>query len=379
MVAAEVSGMMLMALAGIASSVGVTLSTLSRQLNFPYYPLMGTASLLIGFICAVAITYRGDASKLGLHEWKWVWLRGVFGCATFILNLMAVAAGAPLGDVSALTSVNIVVAALMGRAFLGEQLRFLHIVALNCSILGAVLISKPDLFVNSQQTDIATPWLGYSLAVGAGMASGGLFIAARKSQGISAIVMTCSVATHEGIALFLLPWTGLVVDAPVEALWEAPLECAVFFIMLFMLTAFACVAVSVGAQLCPAAASSTIYTSTSMSFGYMAQVLIHHKAPQPITMMGACMMLLAVSLMALARWWYSKVAHAFMYVPEAHDSPTISSASRGEDYKAPTSIDVDTNSFMSFMATEFSGVKREDQTLRQRLLSAVPIAEPTLA
>merc|ERR1712151_373423 len=58
---------------------------------------------------------------------------------------------------------------------------------------------------------------------------------------------------------------------------------------------------SAGAQMCPAAVSSTVYTSVCMVSGYVAQTALFGLAPVTLTLVGAALMLVAVAIMAVTR------------------------------------------------------------------------------
>jgi drug/metabolite transporter (DMT)-like permease len=235
-------------------------------------------------------------------------LRGVFGSSAFALTLLAVWFGASMGDVNALCCINIVMSALLGRAFLGEVLRPLHGLSLLMSVAGAVLISKPEFLFGDDSMNRA-PLLGYATALGAGVASGGIFIAARRACDISPLVMTASVMVIEGAASFVLPLAGVVDEQPLQQM--APLRATIALVAFMALSMFGIGTLSIGAQLCPAALSSTIFSATSMALGYAFEFLLHHHAPELVTTSGAALMLSAVALMAFARWLYHPAVEVF--------------------------------------------------------------------
>lgn len=340
-------------------------------MDIPYYRLSGTAELVQAAGLLVAIMVRAEFSRVQLHQWKWIWLRGFFGCGTMLLGWTSVAVGCPLGDASALGSVNVVVAALLGRAFLGEPLRILHILALVSSVAGAIVISRPTSAAMTQEVDASRLWLGYALALSAGISSGGLFIASRRSQGISPLVMSFSVSLHEGVSLWVIAATGLMEDGPLGALIENPFLGAGWLAIFVVLFLFATVTMSVGAQLCPAAASSTIYTSVSMCLGYTAQTLIHRQQPEPMKVAGAGLMLLAVAFMASARRCHSQEASAReLETPLMLEHTTRTDETLGSTAGAPEQ----TESLASFIASEFSGVsfsQRHSMRQRRTLVAAV--------
>mmetsp|Transcript_78739 Transcript_78739/g.198708 ORF Transcript_78739/g.198708 Transcript_78739/m.198708 type:complete len:407 (-) Transcript_78739:81-1301(-) len=387
MVAREVAGMVLMALAGCSVATLVILESVVKGLHLPYFALMGTANLVAGISLSVALGCRGELSKLSLHQLKWVWVRGIFGCSTYVLMLLAVVVGAPLGASSALQSINVVVAALLGRVFLGEPLCGLHIAALGCSFTGAVLVTQPQVMLGlAPAPPGGKPWLGYALALAAGTTSGSTFIAARRSQGINPSVLTASVMLHEGLVSFLLPAAGVVDEAPLHdvVLTSAGLTAAVGTCLL-VLAVLAAGALSAGAQMCPAAAASTIYTSVNMALSFTAQVVLHSEVPEVLSVAGAGLLLLGVVLMAAARNLYSAsvkplgatnpasaVEDGFSCrEASAADSAGGSSASGINSHDKDDDVDDDdTGSLASFVASEFAGLSpssaREPMGARQR-------------
>lgn len=371
--------MFLMAVAAACTSACTILCSLVQLWHIPYYRLAGTAELLLAAGLLITIYRRGEFAEVQSHQWKWIWLRGAFGSGTALLGWIAVAVGAPVGDASALGSVNVVVAALLGRVFLGEPLRCLHILALLSSVVGAIVVSRPDS--DSQLVQASSAWLGYLFALASGISSGGLFIASRKSQDISSTIMSFSVSLQEGLCLLIVARAGLVEDGPLEALLASPLVGMVWltaFVLIFVVTIGS---LSVGAQLCPALASSAIYTSMSMSLGYIAQTLIHRQHLKPAKVAGAALMLLAVALIAVARWLQSKEVSA----RELQD-PLLSGATTSEGDvlgdEAAAIGSKHTDSLATFIAAEFSGLSNSKKPSVRQRRTAVAVGQglgPVLA
>jgi drug/metabolite transporter (DMT)-like permease len=365
--------MLIMAAAAAGASICMTLCSMVNELKLPYYRLSGSAEIVMAAVLAIFILMNGELSRVRKHEWKWIVLRGAFGSATAIFAWAAVAEGAPVGDASSLGSVNVVVAALLGRAFLGEPLTCFHVLALVCSLVGAVLVSKPEAIMGTPNTNtnLSTAWFGHALALASGLSSGGLFIASRKSQGISPLIMSFSVSLQEGLSLWVVTSIGLVEDGPLEPLFETPAVGMGLFMAFFILLAGCVFTISLGSAMCPAAASSTIFTSVSMVLGYVAQSVIHHQHPDVFTKIGAGLMLLAVSLIAAARCWQSKVAAAREFEAPllSEDNSNATEDSPEEGCKAiidVSSVDSKTESLASFIALEFAGFSHPSKSIRQR-------------
>jgi drug/metabolite transporter (DMT)-like permease len=368
MVAQELAGMLLMAVAGITESSLVIFSTVMKQMDLPFYPVVGTAQIPLLIWLLLRMFYsRRQLPELSLKQVKWIWLRGFFGCCTLVLALSAVAMGAPIGDASALGTINVVVAAFAGRVFLGERLGALHIGAVGASFVGAILVSKPETLLGMKQLDGGLPWLGYLLAVASGVASGILFIALRKSQNVDSAIMTCSLVAQMTVGCWAVAFSGIAEDAPLEALVESPIAALAWLVLILVLDSTNSVSTTVGAQRCPAAASSTLFTSTQMVSGYVADVFIHGTVPDVLTIVGASLMLLAVVVMAVAANGASAPADLPVDPPAACSSQAFGDATLVNDD--------DTDSLVSFVASEFSGCRPTRADVRQRSVQSSAVAQ----
>lgn len=362
------TGMFFMAAAGIGVATMLAASAIAKErFHLPYCYLMGAAQIAVGVGLATASAIAGNFRSLTAHHWKWAVLRGAFGMASFAASLLAVACGSPLGDTMALESINIVVSALLARAFLGESLRCPHIAALCLSVFGACLISKPESLFGGRTS--AAPWLGYSFALIAGFVTGAAFIAARKSQGVSPLVLASSLTLQVGASHFILGWCGIIQEIPMTRLLAAPSESIAMFAVFLVISVFTAGTATLGSQMCPAAVSSTVYTSTSMSMSFAAQLLLYPVPPELLTVAGAAVMLFAVSLMAFAHRYYSP-STAFSgsimrssgeWQVDAFSVVAASPVSARADIAcsvADDEADDDTQSLATFVASEMSGVSK---------------------
>jgi len=357
--------MAIMGLAGAFASGVIVSIELVKRAELPFYYLLAAADLLAATAATTISAAQGDFSRLMPRRWKWVILRGLFGALVLLLNVLAVASGAPMGDASALTSINVVVSALLGRAFLGESLRALHCVALFLSVVGALLISKPEsLFGGGGDV----PMLGYAIALASGVSSGANFIACRKSQGISPVLLTGSATLQGGIMLVLVSASGLAPQAPLHAMAVAPEVSVLAALALLLLLAGNSWCLSVGGQLCPAAVSSTMFTSTGMMLSYALQTVLHGEPPKPMTLAGAGLMLCAVGLLAFARWFYVRFAPADFTTGAASVASPAAATCAEETASSATGAgdgdDDELESLASFVASELSGLSAA--ALRQR-------------
>merc|ERR1712100_228327 len=117
--------------------------------------------------------------------------------------------GTPLGDFAALNSCNMIFAAFLGRIFLEEMLHWTHYVAIVTCVVGALLISKPEMFFG--KTDRAdTAWLGSVFSLASGFCDASLYICARRSQDASPFFMVVSFTASAAVVIFAcLPLVGI--------------------------------------------------------------------------------------------------------------------------------------------------------------------------
>jgi len=398
MVAREGAGMVLMAVAGFGVAMMVIMEDVLKRLQLPFFTLMGIAILTMAALLAAIAHYQKGWSQLSSNKMKWICVRGFFGCFTYACLLLAVVAGAPLGEASALQSINVIVAALLGRAFLGEPLRWLHMIALCFSVSGAAMITKPQVLLGLAPAPVGgKPWLGYGLALVSGTAAGSTFIAARKSQGSNPVVLTTCVALLDGLMLLLMPATGVVQDTPLRSLLGIPWWMTAATMAGLMVTfAIGSFTLSAGAQLCPAAAASTIFTSVGMTVSFTAQTVLHGEAPEALTVAGAGLLLLGVMCMAVARALPLAMekpfaestagAGAVIVHSSAGNILELSGATSSSGTNDAGTEDADrddTSSLASFIASEFSGVSASSQgehgaVRHRRVLAALQPAVQTI-
>jgi len=355
--------MVLMAGASFVAASSENISTAMQQAQIPYFALLG----LTTFILAVFLAAGGGVRKLlQLPKWQWKWLfaRGFAGAARQSLTLLAISTGAPMGDISALQSINVVVSAVLGRAILGEPMRKLHVLGLVCSVAGAVLISKPTTLIGLGEEGETPHWFGYGLALLGGMCAGGIFITARKLKGIDQVLPAGSVTFQEAFCLWFLSFSGLAHDpAPFASVAAQPLACFGTCLMTLMVTGSGTIMMSLGGMWCPAAASSTIFTSVGMTVSYIFQVAFQGQIPDAMSLGGAFLMFTAVVVMAFARWYYVQPEANPLGDETPTDKATTTTTAAQEEEED------DDENFVTFIASEFSGIS--DSSRRPRLRPAV--------
>lgn len=333
---AEAQGITAAILCAVFSTANLMISKILQAWNWPYFFLAGLSALCISLGLAITMVCQ-KTYKLQRREVKWVILRGFFGCGNNVLSVCAVLAGAEVGSVGALGCVNTVVAALLGRLVLGEALGKLHILAVVFSLTGAVLISDPAQAISSMGSSL----LGNLLALLGGISLGCMFISSRKSGSASSMMLTTSAMLQRCIICWSLHFIPAVPDGRFELLGKSLWQSLLFFCCLAAAIFLTNILASVASKHCPAALSSTIMNGSCMAFGYIMDILVFHKVPTKLTVIGAAMMLLAVMTMALTR------------LPVRKSARTENHLSTKEDTATPSSV-ASATSLASFVASEFA-------------------------
>lgn len=349
-------GVFLTVMAGVAVTAEMIFSIAMLSMGWPYWRITALSCLLVMCpIGAVIVLARQPAPSP--HQLKWVVLLGVFSAIYWGLAIVAAQIGVDAGDVATLTSVNIVVAAIMGRIFLHEPFRLLHFFSVVLSIVGAVLVARPA-FIFGSSTSNRAPWYGYVFAILSGFLQGCFFICSRKAGDISAGHPALSALFFSACLTVLLPFAPVVQEAALRVALNSPLEALGWTGVAFLTTMGSAWFSCAGSMLCPAAISATVYTASTMFFGYVAQTVFFGSSPEFVTVLGAGLMLVAVALMACAGRTTSTVSDSVSEKSEVHSEVDAKSTSvDGED---------DTESLSSFVASEFSDFDAKLDPLRFR-------------
>mmetsp|Transcript_51430 Transcript_51430/g.143791 ORF Transcript_51430/g.143791 Transcript_51430/m.143791 type:complete len:371 (-) Transcript_51430:154-1266(-) len=292
-------GIAVMILAGLAVTAEMVFSRVLLRLAWPYWRITALSCVLCDLGIFVGLLFVGTAVP-NWFQCKWLSFSGFFGAIYWGLSIVAVQVGAGPGDVAALTSINIVAAAVMGRLFLNEGFYLLHTCALVLSVSGAVLVAQPEFLFSKSSGAQESAWLGYVFAVASGILQGCFFISTRRVGEISGWVVTLSLLFWSVPLCLFIPFTPFVEESSLAVVAEAPGKAAFYLLIACATTAFSASTCSIGSALCPAAVSATVYTAASMTFGYLAQVVLFGAAPGILTLLGAGLMMLAVLCTACA-------------------------------------------------------------------------------
>lgn len=359
----NVRGMLLMV--GASGLLNVQLSMVGKlvESGWPDFPMLSlTLSLQVPCVLAWLCFSRPSLPKL--QDLKWLFLAGFFFAGSFVLMVLSVGMGIPIGDFAALNSANVVFAAFLGRMFLNEQLHWLHCVAVLSSISGAVLIAKPAMIFGGGEVNDST-WIGYALALGSGLCDAGIYISMRKTGNCSpAFAMLAFVVAGSVTMLACIPLAlGSMQDA-FHPLALAPAEASGWIAGLFAFGSVSLVMFALAAQICPASVSATVDTATRMTSGYAAQVILFGASLDPLTISGAVLMFASVATMALLQ------APAVPSEPSEESVEIESNKPAQTEDEATTNDDEELESLASFVASEFAGSASHPVALRMRRFAA---------
>mmetsp|Transcript_93313 Transcript_93313/g.285545 ORF Transcript_93313/g.285545 Transcript_93313/m.285545 type:complete len:371 (-) Transcript_93313:123-1235(-) len=294
-------GVLLLLFRGLLHTVQLGVGRTLKDLAWPYFRIMAAACLLASIPIAGHVWVQKTPMPERAHV-VWVVLRGLLGAGSFVCSVLAVQVGAPLGDVEALRSINMVASAVLGRVFLQEAVSPFTAVALGCSALGALFISQPEaVFGSHSNAGKGDLLVGHALAVASGVCNAGVFVASRKAPGTSVWVQTLSACLMSSVVAFGLPAVGVVQDYTLAPLAASPWQAAGLFALVFGITFTSTAAQSAAAQWCTAAQSAIVSTSSGMGFGFAAQAELFGEPVDRLSLLGAALMFSGVLVTALTQ------------------------------------------------------------------------------
>mmetsp|Transcript_38203 Transcript_38203/g.89652 ORF Transcript_38203/g.89652 Transcript_38203/m.89652 type:complete len:396 (-) Transcript_38203:399-1586(-) len=371
MVAKELAGALMMSLMGLLDTALIVSNRSLQEQEWPAIRILAMAFGIVSMLLAGSFLLLHIPLLPPLKYGKWVACRGVCGILSLTLELMSIRAGVAAGDLAALTSINTVLSAILGRIFLGEVLGLSHALSLALSIAGAVLISKPGpLSDASSDASTSIQAVGYLLAVASGLTTASLFICSRKSAGASPWHMCLGTTTIGAPALWILTLTPVVDDFTLQPMEEQPGTFAAYVAMLSALSLAAILCISTAAQWCPAVVSATVNTGARMVGGYIAQTALFGTSPDVMTLCGAGLLFASVILVALARVHEREPQETDAAEDASTEAPA--SAEKCDVMEAAAEVpcdavdEIDQESFAHFVAAEFVEFSPHHHPLRQR-------------
>mmetsp|Transcript_121239 Transcript_121239/g.339525 ORF Transcript_121239/g.339525 Transcript_121239/m.339525 type:complete len:388 (-) Transcript_121239:511-1674(-) len=358
-------GILLLFLSGTVAVCEVVASRVLVRSGWPYYHLGAGNLIFLGLAFSVARRMRGERLP-HLWEVKWITTRALLGSVNLLLAVYAVQIGSAAGDVAALMSINVVVAALLAHFLLGERLRCIHSLALVCSFAGSVLIAQPNFIFGDDAADAEAPnaWVGNFLAVLAGLCLAANFICARKAPEAPGLFSSVVVSAMGAVSYLAAPplfgW-----EQPMDKAAAEPGLALALCLALMALTTVRIFTSVLGAQLAPAAVGATTITMSTTVAGYVLQFLLFRDLPDPLTASGA-VMVVAVVVMAGVR------------VRAPAGEPELDASAASGKMSEDGAVDDDAgslSSFVSFVASEYAEVGGHRGPVRQRRHASASMSE----
>jgi len=288
-------GMCLMGVGSTLLNIQLAILAVLGAAGWPDWTMLGVSTILmmVFFVTGIAIARPALPAK---EDGKWVLLAGVFFVGSFVLMIVAIRLGVPLGDFAALNSANVVFAAFIGRIVLREALRWGHLLAVVCTIGGAILISQPEMIFGSNGANTVNA-LGYGVALVSGLCDACIYISVRKAGDTSPWWINLSFTAQAGLVLI---GTAPIVDGfPVARLLSTPWESLGWIGLYTCMGLTSLIMFTLASQWCPAAISATVDTATRMVVGYLLQVLFFGAFLNVPTVLGATLMFSSVAAMTV--------------------------------------------------------------------------------
>lgn len=347
--------MVFMVLSGLLQALDLALCKAISNWGYPLFFVIGISSgiIALGIACILFFTH---AQPPNLQQGKWVVLRGVFSSLENLLVLIALSEGTPIGDIASLTSINVVIAAVLGRTLLNEPLGYSSLVAASLSLSGAALISKP-MFLFGNADAVGISWMGYVLAAVAGFLQACKFIAARKAASVSVYWHVLGIMTNWAFLFTMVSQTNMFRNSPTTALTNSPVEATGILCSMVTIHVIIALLLGAGAKWCPVATSTTLNIASMMVCGYLVETLFFGLMPQLLTIIGSILMLSSVITMAAARTMQPSRTSA-----EQEEVVSVGDASDAVE----VDLMEDIQSLTSFIAQEFVEVLPFPTSLRQR-------------
>jgi drug/metabolite transporter (DMT)-like permease len=355
----EKAGAVLVCLSGFVQILELAMYSAISSWGYPLFIMIGISCGIISLGLA-SYLFASQAQAPQYQQKKWLFLRGAFGTVEFLLVLLASRQGTPLGDIASLTSVNVVLAAILGRLLLHEPLGFLTAIAISFSLAGAILISQP-VFLFGKPHDNGTAGIGHALAVVSGIFQACKAIAARKAASVSVEWHVLNSITAWTVTFIILPLTKVIRDNPIAARSNSPVQAIGIFCLLITDIIVYSLMACAGVKWCPAATSTTFSIASMMICGYLVQIILYDMAPQLLTVIGAILMLCSVLTMMCSRVVQHRTASG-----NQQEMVEVDGRSLGVDMDL---IEDDIPSLSSFIAHEFGEVVTPSPKIRHRCKS----------
>lgn len=234
-------------------------------------------------------------------EQKVVLFRGIVGACGFICAFYSFKS-LPLGDSICVFSMYPVYTIFMGKFFLDEPIRWIHLFASFLSVIGAVLITGPS-FLFSQEDEVPhddqyNP-MGYIAALFGGVFAAAVFIFIRKAGklGLHTLQLLSSWSMFGAILSLVF---GMTLFKPLEGSWIVPPSgVAYWYIFAYcFIGSIAHFLLNYAGRFCNAGVGS-IVRSSDILWAYFYQVYLFDETPHLSTIVGVLFIIVSLTMIAV--------------------------------------------------------------------------------
>lgn len=328
--------------AWLLSTMGVFLQK-AASFNIPSTELVFFRALFQGsFVLLGMLTFHEEskgegnipAERLIFHpfgrtqqEIQLVLIRGMVGACSFICVFYSIKS-LPLGDALTIISMYPIYTIFMAKIFLKEQIRWIHISASLCSIMGAMFITGPSFLptfhseeastnmtdsttvITTNRTDSNDPkdedtdlTIGYMVAFLGGIFAAAVLIFIRKAGklGLHTLQLLSSWCIFGATFSFIC---GMTLFQSLEGPWIVPpsKEAYGYILAYCSIGSVAHFLLNYAARFCRAGVAS-IVRSSDILWAYLYQVVVFQEQPMKSTMFGVLLIILALSMIAIDNIW----------------------------------------------------------------------------
>jgi len=288
-------GLWLMVTSSLFYSWMTLLVKVGSNMGIPSFQLVFARSIL-QLVFGLAACAGAKVQPFGPKEnVGWMFARGLFGSMGLAANFYSVTV-MNLGDATTIFFTSPIFTALFAWIFLGEAFTGALVVASVLSLTGVVLVARPAfLFGDSAEPSSDMALAGAGAALGAAILAAIAYVIVRKVG--TQVHFLVNVVWFGAVSSAVTPFAAFLLqtqDWPRGWQWEVLLGVG--------LTAFLgqCCLAS-GLQLAPAG-PGTVMRNLDVVFAYVYQLLLLHDAAQPLSILGAALVVLSALFLGLAKF-----------------------------------------------------------------------------
>lgn len=251
------------------------------------------------FVVAGLVFYKNDE---GVHLiWqplgstrqvqKIVLVRGIIGGTGFCLYFYTISV-LPLGDATALVALKPVPTIFLGRLFLGEPIKLLHILVTIASVVGSICIAQPSFIFGKEGHAHAS--IGHVTGLLGACCAAGVVTLIRKAG---------SVGAHTLQLLFSWAFFGILFSSiGLWGHWTFPssLTSWLYVLAMSVVGSAAHFLLNYAGRLAPASLSS-IVRSSDLMFAYIWEIFIFAQVPNEWTWTGVGFITLSLLMIAVQK------------------------------------------------------------------------------